>query len=263
MKSPPFHTSPYLAARHGFFTREGGISLPPYDSLNGGLITGDDPGYIAGNRQSMARILGVEAGQLMAMTQIHGPDVVTIQTGQPLWPMQNCPEADALVTSRPDIALSIATADCAPVLFSTMDGKIVGAAHAGWRGAVSGVLEQTIAAMRELGAEGINAVIGPCIGPDSYEVAADMREVVLRDPVLSGAGADRLEAFFVPAAKKGHYLFNLPGFCQWRLQQAGIADAAILAMDTLTDPRFFSYRRNTLSHSGPTGRQISAIRASG
>ena len=160
-----------------------------------------------------------------------------------------------MVTDRPGIVLGIVTADCAPVLFADREAGVIGAAHAGWRGAVAGVLEATLAAMARLGADParVVAAVGPCIAQDSYEVGADLRDAVLaRDP------ADA--RFFAAGARPGHWQFDLPGYCAARLRAAGVAQAAWLGRDTLADPaRFFSHRRRTLAGGGPIGHQISAV----
>ena len=161
-----------------------------------------------------------------------------------------------MVTDRPGIALGVITADCAPVLFCDATAGVIGAAHAGWRGAVVGVLEATVAAMRDLGARHVAAVIGPCIRQRSYEVGADLRDAVLaRDPADS--------RFFAPGRRQAHWQFDLPGYCAARL--AGVeVTVAMLDVDTVEDEaRFFSHRRRTLAGGGPIGHQISAIRLDG
>ncbi|MBO1325211.1 peptidoglycan editing factor PgeF [Acetobacter sp. TBRC 12305] len=246
-------TSPLLGqARHGFFTREGGVSTGPYASLNCSTRSGDTPENLAENRQRVAAHMGVAPAHLLGVTQVHGANVITAE--QP-WAPGAGAQADALVTTRPDLALGVITADCAPVLFSTSDGTVVGAAHAGWRGALAGVLEATLAAMGHLGATAtdIKAVVGPCIAQESYETGADMRATIL-------AGDRQAAIFFAPGLRPGHYQFDLAGWCVFRLQRAGIGRAAALGMDTLSDERrFFSHRRRTLAGGGPIGHQISVI----
>ncbi|WP_338332884.1 peptidoglycan editing factor PgeF [Acetobacter sp. LMG 32666] len=246
-------TSPLLGqARHGFFTREGGVSSGPYASLNCSTRSGDTAENLAQNRARVASHMGVQANCLLGVTQVHGPAVVTATTA---WPAGSGAEADALVTNNPDLAIGVITADCAPVLFSTAQGTIVGAAHAGWRGALSGVLEATIEAMLALGAtrEDIHAVVGPCIAQESYETAEDMHTTI--------TSTDRQAAqFFTPGKRAGHYQFDLAGWCVFRLQRARIKHAAALDVDTLMDEsRFFSHRRRTLAGGGPIGHQISVI----
>jgi len=239
-----FLTHPTLAARHGFFTRRGGVSTGAYAELNCGL-RGDDPAEnVAENRARAARAVGAEPAALRSLRQVHGPVVVEATT-----PWEALPEADGMVTKAPGVALGIITADCAPALFHDPEAGVIGAAHAGWRGAVAGVLEATVAAMVALGAERtrIAAVIGPCIAQESYEVRADLRDAVA-DP-----------RFFAPGRDAGHFQFDLAGYCVARLRAAGVA-AAALGLDTLADEaRFFSHRRRTLAGGGPLGHQISAI----
>lgn len=246
-------TSPLLGqARHGFFTREGGVSSGPYASLNCSTRSGDTAENLAENRARVAHHMGVRANCLLGVTQVHGPAVVTATAP---WPAGSGAQADALVTNTPDLAIGVITADCAPVLFSTQQGTVVGAAHAGWRGALSGVLESTIEAMLALGAEreSLHAVVGPCIAQESYETAEDMHTAI--------TSTDRQAArFFAPGMRAGHYQFDLAGWCVFRLQRAGVRHAAALGVDTLSDKaRFFSHRRRTLAGGGPIGHQISAI----
>ncbi len=251
-------TAPAIPVPHGFFTRRGGVSAGPYASLNCSLSSQDDRHAVLENRARVARSLGTDPVRLLGLTQVHGIDVVTAT--EP-WAIGAGQQADAMVTDRPGLALGIVTADCAPVLFADSGGKIVGAAHAGWRGAVAGVLEATIAAMIALGAspDGITAAVGPCIARESYEVGPD-----LRDAVLAGSAAD--SAFFVPGQRDDRWLFDLPGYCAARLRAAGLGHVAVTGIDTLAeDDRFFSHRRRTLALSaglnpGPIGHQISVIR---
>lgn len=250
--TPPLLTCPSLAAPHGFFTRAGGVSAGAFASLNCSLSGQDDPAAVATNRARAAAALGVGPGRLVGLHQVHGIGVT--QADAP-WPDDARPVGDALVTRQPGLALGIVTADCAPVLFADAAAGVVGAAHAGWRGAVAGILEATIAAMERLGARrvAISAVIGPCIGQPSYEVAAD-----LRDAVLARDTADARH--FAAGRQPDRWQFDLPGYCLARLQAAGIAQARALAADTLADPeRFFSHRRRTLSGGCPIGHQLSAI----
>jgi YfiH family protein len=242
--------APSLSAPHGFFTRRGGVSTGPYHSLNCSLSGGDDRGSVLRNRALAAGAIGTEPAALVGLTQVHGAAVVHVTTP---WLPGEGPRADAMVTERPDLALGVITADCAPVLFAADDGRIVGAAHAGWRGALAGVLEATAAAMRSLGASTIGAGIGPCIGAASYEVAADMRDAVLaRDP-----GDAR---FFQNGRRTDRWQFDLAGYCAARLEASGVTVDRLDA-DTLADEaRYFSHRRRTLAGGGPIGHQISIIR---
>ncbi len=246
----PCLTHPSLAARHGFFTRQGGLSQGPYASLNCSLSGGDDPALVAQNRALVAGALGADPAHLLGVTQVHG--VAVVRADQP-WPAGAGPRADALVTATPGLALGVITADCAPVLFADATAGVAGAAHAGWRGAAAGVLEATIAAMEQLGAsrDRITAVIGPCIAQPSYEVGQDLHAELA--PTLPDAAR-----FFAPG-RPGHWQFDLSGYCLARLQSAGVT-AAALGVDTCADAdRFFSHRRRTLSGGGPIGHQISGI----
>lgn len=240
--------------RHGFFTRRGGVSEGPYASLNCSMRSGDDPAALAENRRRVASVFGLDAERLLGVTQVHGPAVVTVT--EP-WKPGEGGEADAMVTTRTDVALGVITADCGPVLFAARDGRAVGAAHAGWRGAVGGVLEATVSAMGALGVppEEIVAVVGPCIAQAGYEVGEDMRSAAL----ASDPGA---APWFAPGQREGHWQFDLAGRCVARLKAAGVGSALSVGLDTLTDEaRFYSHRRRTLAGGGPIGHQISVIAA--
>ncbi|HLJ06008.1 MAG TPA: peptidoglycan editing factor PgeF [Acetobacteraceae bacterium] len=241
-----------LRAPHGFFTRAGGISSGPYASLNCSLSGGDARDAVLHNRAAAARALGADPDKLVGLTQVHGTDIVHVTDA---WQPGAGPRADAMVTDRLDIALGIITADCAPILLADTQAGVVGAAHAGWRGAVGGVIEATIAAMVRLGARpsSIAAAIGPCIRQPSYEVSAD-----LRDAVLAHAAAD--DRFFAPGHRPARWQFDLAGYCAARLNTAGIIQIETVDADTAADEaRFFSYRRRTLGGGGPIGHQISII----
>ena len=242
--------SPALPAPHGFFTRLGGVSAGPYASLNCSLSGQDSRDAVLENRARAAVAIGAEPAWLVGLMQVHGAGVVHATSA---WAAGEGPRADAMVTDRPGIALGIVTADCAPVLFCDPEAGVAAAAHAGWRGAVAGVLEATVAAMHALGARRIAAVVGPCIRQESYEVGADLRDaVVARDP------AD--VRFFAPGQREARWQFDLPGYCVARLEAAGAAVASV-AVDTLEDEaRFFSHRRRTLAGGGPIGHQISVVR---
>ena len=244
--------SPALPVPHGFFTRLGGVSAGPFASLNCSLSSPDDRDAVLENRARAARAIGAAPDALLGLTQVHGAAVVHATVP---WAAGQGPRADAVVTDRPGIALGIITADCAPVLLCDVGAGVVGAAHAGWRGALAGVLEATLAAMQALGARRITAAIGPCIRQASYEVGADLRDAILaRD-----TGDAR---FFAPGRRESHWQFDLAGYCAARLEAAGAA-VAVLDADTLADEaRFFSHRRRTLSGGGPIGHQVSAIRLS-
>ena len=244
--------APTSAIRHGFFTRQGGVSQGLYGSLNCGLGSADDSLAVRENRGRVAQSLGVAADNLLTLFQCHSADAVTVSTA---FAESRRPRADAMVTARPGLALAILTADCAPVLFADPGAKVVGAAHAGWRGALDGVLEATVAAMVALGAQHqhIIAAIGPTIGRLSYEVGPEFpAPFVARD-----AAAGR---FFSPSVRAGHQMFDLPGYIAMRLGAAGLDDIEDLDRDTRQEAdQFFSYRRATLEREPDYGRQIAAI----
>jgi YfiH family protein len=238
--------SPLLRQPHRFFGRTGGVSTGPYASLNCSF-SADDPAHVRENRARVAQAMGVGPDRLLGCKQVHGIDVALVRTP---WAEGEGPAADALVSDVPGLALGVITADCAPVLFYG-DG-VSGAAHAGWRGAVAGVLEATISAMRAMGATDIYAVIGPCIQQASYEVGADMRDAVLAE--------GRQAARFFTAGRPGHWWFDLPGYCLARLAAAGVK-AESLGLDTCAlEQEFFSHRRRTLRGETALGHQISVIR---
>ncbi len=239
-----------LSCPHGFFTRRGGVSAGPYASLNCSLSGQDAPEAVRENRALVAQRLGAGPANLVGVTQVHGAAVAVAETP---WPYGAGPRADAMVTDRPGLALGIVTADCTPVLLADLRAGVVGAVHAGWRGAVAGVLEATVEAMVRLGARpgSIAAAIGPCIRQPSYEVGPDLREAVLAH---DAAGA----AFFIEGARLDRWQFDLAGYCRTRLR--GVAQVEVIDADTLADAdRFFSHRRRTLAGGGPIGHQISAI----
>jgi polyphenol oxidase len=245
------HSAP-LRFPHGFFTRRGGVSDGPFASLNCSLSSADSRDHVLENRGRAAEALGAERERLMGVTQVHGRDVAVVREA---WAPGDGPKADAMVTDRAGFALGIITADCAPVLFADRSAGVIGAAHAGWRGAVAGVIEATIAAMVSLGAEAgrIAAAVGPCIGQASYEVGPDLRAAV-----LAHNAADSV--FFAPGRRADRWQFDLPGYCSARLRSAGVGEVSDLGADTLADEeRFFSHRRRTLAGGGPIGHQISVI----
>jgi YfiH family protein len=251
MTEAEFVAAPGLSARHGFFTRRGGVSTGPYASLNCAWSGQDSREAILENRSRAARAVGATLPNLVGLTQVHGPDVVRVDTP---WRPGEGPRADAAVTATPGIAIGIVTADCAPVLFADPEAGVVGGAHAGWRGALAGVLEATLDAMEALGADRrrIAAAVGPCIGQASYEVAADLRDAVLaRDPE---------DARFFADGRPERWQFDLAGYCAARLRAAGTGQVEALFLDTLADEaRFFSHRRRTLAGGGVIGHQMSII----
>lgn len=244
--------SSFAPLRHAFFTRQGGASTGIYAALNGGLGSADDPDRVRQNRALMAEHLAIAAEALLGLHQIHSATVVTV--GEP-WTIDARPKADAFVTRVPHLGLAIATADCGPVLFADPRARVIGAAHAGWKGALGGVLEATVDAMEGLGAHraDIVAVLGPTIGPDAYEVGP---EFVQR---FTEAEPGHVR-FFRPSPRGGHAMFDLPAYIVARLGAAGIGLVADLGLCTYSDPeRFYSYRRTTHRGEPDYGRLISAI----
>ena len=238
--------------RHAFFTRSGGVSQGVYASLNGGVGSNDAPDKVAENRARMAAALGVKADRLLTPYQIHSPDVVVAD--EP-WTRENRPRADAIVTRVPRLAIGVSTADCGPLLFADSEAGVIGAAHAGWRGALAGVIEATIVAMERLGAsrDRMTAALGPTIRQPNYEVGPEFVERFLAaDP-----GNAR---FFEPSQRAGHAMFDLTGYIAERVQRAGIIQFEDLGLCTCAEPeRFFSYRRTTLRGEPDYGRHINAI----
>lgn len=239
-----------LSPRHGFFTRKGGASSGIFAGLNCGTGSSDQAEIVAINRARVAQAMGVEVADLVTVHQVHSPDVVTV-TG----PLHDRPRADAMVTATPGLALAVLTADCQPVLFADAKAGVVGAAHAGWKGARDGVLEATLDAMEALGAQRgrIAAAIGPCISQTAYEVGQEFYESLTDD-------APECRRFFVNG-NGDKYLFDLPSYGLWRLREAGVGHAEWTRHCTYRDPaRFYSYRRTTHAGEADYGRQISVIR---
>lgn len=239
--------SPY---RHGFFTRRGGASSGVFWGLNCGPGSSDQSEIVSINRTRVATAMGVTPDHLVTLHQVHSADVVPV-TG----PLANRPRADALVSATPGVALAVLTADCQPVLFADAEAGVVGAAHAGWRGALDGVLEATVDAMEALGAtrSAIRAVIGPSISQRAYEVGPELLEDFMAD--------DAGNARFFANGEGDRYLFDLPGFGLHRLRQAGVGQCEWTRHCTYSDPeRFFSYRRTTHAGEADYGRLISVIR---
>ncbi len=255
--SAVFLTTPRLAAlrglKHGFFTRQGGVSAGGFASLNCSLSGKDEIGRVRQNRALAVAALGLAGAPLFGVFQTHGTATAVLEGDG--WGEAGRPEADALVTRRRGAVLGIVTADCTPVLFADIAAGVIGAAHAGWRGAVAGILESTVAAMVKLGAEPgrIVAAIGPCIRQPSYEVGADLHAAV-----LAREAADT--RFFAPGRRDGHWQFDLAGYCAAQLAAMGLGTVEDCGADTLAEEtRFFSHRRNTLAKGGAIGHQLSAI----
>jgi len=237
--------------RHGFFTRQGGVSTGLYEGLNTGVGSKDDPAAIAENRRRIAGHFGGGPDDLAACFQIHSAVARVAEAG---WKGDR-PEGDAVVSAAPGVICAVLTADCAPVLLADPEAGVVGAAHAGWKGALDGVVHATVAAMQTLGAEPrrMVAVVGPCIAQASYEVGADFQDRF--DHHAPGSAR-----FFAPGAAADKRLFDLPAFVLWRLGQAGVADAAWTGDDTRVDAaRFYSNRRAFLAGEADFGRLMSAI----
>lgn len=246
--------SPALSAlpgiRHAFFTREGGVSEGIYASLNGGTGSNDSPANITENRARMAGALGVPPDHLLTCYQIHSPDCLVVDK---VWAER--PRADAVATRKPGLAVSVSVADCGPVLFADPQAKVVAAAHSGWKGAVGGVLDSTVARMVELGAEPsrIVAAIGPLIRQHSYEVGP---EFVHHFSTLDHGNL----RFFAPSDREHHSMFDLPGYIRARLLGLGVGTVDDLCLDTYTDEdKFFSYRRATHRGEPDYGRLIASI----
>ena len=237
--------------RHAFFTREGGVSEGIYASLNGGLGSKDVVDKVRENRSRMAAALGVAPARLLTCHQMHSPHVVVAEAP---WTREATPAADAIVTRETGLAIGVLTADCGPVLFADGEAGVVGAAHAGWKGALGGVLEATIAAMEKLGAkrDRIRTVLGPLIRRENYEVGP---EFVARFTAADAANA----RYFTPSQNAGHAMFDLPSYVAARLARAGVA-LEDLKLCTYADPaRFFSYRRTTHRAEPDYGRHVNAI----
>lgn len=239
-----------LRVAHGFFTRLGGVSDGIYAGLNVGSGSNDEPARVTENRRRVAQALGVAPTHLLTVHQVHSPDVITVR--EPFGPER--PKADAMVTNVPGIALGALSADCGPVLFADHEAGIIGSAHAGWRGALSGVLENTIDAMIALGArrENIVAVLGPTIGPDNYEVGPEFHDQFVSN------NAD-YERYFTPSDKDDHKYFDLWQFITDRLNAAGVKGEAMRQCTYADEERFYSYRRTTHRKEPDYGRQIAAI----
>jgi len=237
--------------RHGFFTRQGGVSTGLYEALNTGLGSADDPAAVAENRRRVAGAMGGGPEDLAGCYQVHSA-IARVADGP--W-CGNRPEGDAVVSKTSGVICAVLTADCAPVLLADSEAGVVGAVHAGWKGALSGVVHSAVTAMQALGArpDRIVAVVGPCIAQASYEVGADFQDrFEHHDP---GAGR-----FFAAGVAMDRRMFDLPGFVLWRLEQAGVANTAWTGHDTCADEtRFYSNRRAFQRGEPDFGRLMSAI----
>ena len=235
---------------HGFFTRAGGVSSGIFASLNCGPGSGDNRAHVMENRRRAMEALG--AASIVSLYQIHSPNAVTVVDE---WAAGQGPHADAMATNRPGIAIGILTADCAPVLFADAQARVIGAAHAGWKGALGGVIESVLGEMEKLGADRarIAAAVGPCISQTNYEVGEEFLDAFKT--------ADSVNArFFVPLIRPAHLRFDLEGYVVHRLRDAGVSNVAALQACTYArESDFFSYRRATHRGEKDYGRQISAI----
>jgi polyphenol oxidase len=247
--------SPLLSAipgiRHAFFTRDGGVSDGIYAGLNGGIGSNDDADRVTENRRRMAEQVGVTPDRLLTLYQVHSPDVVVATAP---WENGSRPRADAIVTRTEGIALGVTAADCGPILLVDPKARVIGAAHAGWKGALTGILESTIGAMEKLGAKrgGMVAAIGPMIRQPSYEVGSEFVERFI-DTEAENA------TFFIPSTRDGHSMFDLAGFIRMRLENAGVLMIDDLGVDTYSDERFYSYRRSVHRKEPDYGRHVHAI----
>jgi len=238
--------------RHGFFTRAGGVSAGVYASLNCGFGVNDEAARVSENRARAMKSLNLAPSALVTAKQVHGTETVVVEKP---WPEDQAPRADALVTRVPGLALGVLTADCAPILLADSEAGVIGAAHAGWRGALKGVIESAVAAMEDLGASAprIRAAIGPCIARLSYEVGPEFPAPFLaQDPANA--------AFFTRSTRAGHFLFDLPGYTEKRLKALGLKRIELSGADTASEAaRFFSYRRTCLKGEQGFGLGLSAI----
>jgi YfiH family protein len=255
VSAAPFLSAAALAlpgVAHAFFTRRGGVSEGVYASLNGGVGSRDEPCAVAENRARMAAALGVAAERLAVPYQVHSADALAISDH---WAPDARPRCDGVVTATPGLALGVTGADCGMILFADARARVVGAAHAGWRGALAGVVEATVAAMERLGAKpsGVAAALGPCIAQASYEVGPEFVSA------FAEAGEDT-GRFFAPSRKAGHSMFDLKAYIAERAARAGVGRFDDLGLDTYADEgRFFSYRRTTHRREPDYGRLVSAI----
>lgn len=242
--------SPHI--RHGFFTRQGGHSSGIFASLNCGMGSGDDKALVIKNRTAVAAALGVDEAHLLTAFQVHSPTALHVTVP---WEAADRPRVDALVTATPGLALAVLTADCGPILFADVKAGVIGAAHAGWKGALTGITAATLAAMEKLGAKRANivAVIGPMISQNAYEVGPEFPERFI------DAGATNAR-FFTPSQRQGHSMFDLSGYLESRLRTEGVGTVVNTGFCTFSDEqRFYSYRRTTHRREKDYGRQISAI----
>ncbi len=236
--------------RHGFFTRQGGVSKSLYQSLNVGQSSNDHPKNIAQNRILIADYFDVEVQSLITVNQIHSCEIVVVNQAF----VDEPPKADALVTTMPELIIGILTADCGPVLFADPKAGVIAAAHAGWRGSLNGIIEKTISVMEEQGAkrQSITAVLGPCIGPCHYEVTSEFYKQFIDCQ-------NKFQKYFLKTDKVNHFHFNLWAFIMNQLKEAGVHASCVELCTYQDEQHFFSYRRATHRNEPDYGRQISAI----
>ncbi len=250
IRSPMLETAASAGIRHGFFTRTGGVSEGIYRGLNTGIGSNDDPDKVAENRRRVAAWMKVAPGSLLSAHQVHSPDVLVVR--EAFFPPR--PQADAMVTNRPGLAIGASAADCGPVLFADPEARVIGATHAGWQGALTGVLENTITAMEGLGASRVRiiAVLGPSISQANYEVGAEF--------AARFTDADSGNArYFIASARAGHFMFDLNLYTVERLGRAGVQASQLGRCTYAEEDLFYSYRRATHRDEADYGRLISAI----
>ncbi len=236
----------------GFFGRKGGVSEGEYASLNCGYGSGDDIAKVEENRRIVSEKLTGKNLPLCTVSQYHSREVVVLEKP---WHWKESPKGDAIITKEKGVIIGVLTADCVPILLHDKSSGIIGAIHAGWRGALGGVIENTLHMLYKNGGsiESVSAAIGPAIGKDSYEVGAEMREEFIKAYYKN-------ETFFAKTAKPEKFMFDLKGFVREILEKSGVAEVQDLERDTLPDEKnYFSFRRTTLAGSTVYGRQISAI----
>jgi polyphenol oxidase len=245
------HLSELDGIAHGFFGRRGGVSKGILASLNCGYGSNDDAAAVLENRTRVATWLGTQEPRLLTVYQVHSADVVNVTTP---WVRGDAPRADGMATNVPGIALGVLAADCAPVLFADADAGVIGSAHAGWKGALGGVVESVVSLMETLGAKRsrIRAAVGPCISQASYEVGPEFRARFVES-------ADANAAYFVPSTRAHHWQFDLPGFVRARIADADIRGDALEACTYKDEKGLFSYRRATHRAEPEYGRNLSAI----
>jgi len=246
---PSYLQSSLLASipkvRHGFFTRQGGVSKGVFATLNAAREKDDNPAHVKENRRRIANSLGFHEKKLVTARQFHTTNAIVVNCSFE----EDLPEADALVTTTPGLFLGVLAADCVPILLATPQGDVVAAVHAGWRGAVGGILEATLEKMKELGAKQVFAGIGPCIWQDTYEVSQEFYNTLHDTP-----------SFFKIGYRPGHWQFDLPGYVIYRLAKSGVQDISRSPANTFTDTtRFFSFRRKTLLGEAGFGCNLSGI----